>query len=393
VILRPFVNLGIDKVLCNGDVFTLNAPLGFPHLWSTGDTTQSINVNIITDTVNFIPQKFWVRIGAGPCYGSDTILLYSLAKPRILASNKTICNGSSLVLSVNNTPNWVKLRWSTGDSLTSITVAPSNDSSFVLKYDNGECNFSDSIRITVLPKPILNISPDDTICPGLEPLFARGAKTYKWSTGATDSDIVVNTTTTTKYWVIGNDGKCLSDTQWVTITVLPKAQASYSANPMQGFIPLDVQFTNLSTKATGYLWNFGDGDTSTKFSPNHIYKKKGIYSARLIAFDSLGCNDTFSQVIIVEAKFIIIVPNVFTPNGDGVNDEFEIYYQAILSMDGTIVNRWGEKMYEWHMPDGKWWDGTNYGRLVGSGVYYYNVIVVDEKNETHHYKGSVTLVH
>jgi gliding motility-associated-like protein len=393
VIQRPVVDLGVDKLLCDGDVLTLTAPAGIPHLWSTGDTTKNINVHIVADTINFFPQKFWVREGAGPCYGGDTILIYAYPRPRILAAGKTtICFGSSIALRVNNIPPWAKLKWSTGDTTNIITVSPLSDSTFSVKYYNNECNFKDSIRIKVLAKPKITVSPDDTICPGLTILKVRGAKTYLWSTGATDSNVVVNATTTTTYWVIGNDGNCSSDTQRVTITVRPKAVASFTANPTQGFIPLTVQFTNLSTKATGYQWYFGNGDTSTQFSPSHIYKKKGIYTAKLIAFDSTGCNDTFSQKIIVEEKFLIIVPDVFTPDNNGLNDDFEIYYQAILSMDGKIYNRWGELVYEWHMPDGKWWDGKNGNRQVGAGVYYYDVIVIDEKNESHHYKGAVTLI-
>ncbi len=395
VIPLPYVNLGNDQILCDGGTYKLTAPPGLPRLWSTGDTSQIINVNIITDTVSFSPQKYWLRVtGSGPCFGSDTVLLYSLPKLRIssLTGKNTVCYGSSLGLKLNNIPNWVKVKWSTGDSVNVISVAPLKDSTFYVKYYYNECNFSDSIRIKVLPKAIIKVSPDDTICPGIVLLKASGAKSYLWSTGATDSSIVVTATVTKTYWVIGYDGNCFSDTQRVTITVLPKAKALFTANPTQGFIPLNVQFTNLSTGATGYLWYFGDGDTSTQVNPSHIYKKKGVYTEKLIAFDSSGCNDTFTQQIIVETKYIIIIPNVFTPDASGLNDEFELFIQGVESLDGKIFNRWGEMVYEWHMPDGKWWDGKSNGRQLAAGVYYYDIIVVDEKNETHYYKGAVTMI-
>ncbi len=395
VIPLPAVDLGNDLILCDGGTTVLTAPIGMKRVWSTGDTSQTITVTIKTDTLTNLPQKFWVRVtGPGPCDNSDTVLIYSYSKPRISSgvALNTICEGSPLTLIANHTPPWTTVRWSTNDSSKVITVVPSRDTIFYVNYTNKDCNFSDTIRIKVLLKPKMTVSPDDTICPGTVKLQARGTKNYQWSTGATDSNITVPITKTTKYWVIGTDGKCFSDTQWVTITVLPKATAAFTANPTTGYIPLTVTFTNTSLNYTGCLWHFGDGDTSTQISPAHIYKKKGNYYAQLIAFDSSGCNDTFQMLIIVDHRFIMILPSVFTPNGDQLNDVFEIEYQAILSMKGQVFSRWGELIYDWEMPDGKWWDGTSHDHEMPSGVYYYVVTVVDEKNITHEYKGAVTLI-
>ncbi len=396
IIPLPFVDLGSDQILCHGEVFKLTAPIGLPRLWSTGDTTLSINVNIKTDTINFIPQKYWVRVlGTGPCYGSDTILLYSLPKLRISSTSgkNTVCFGSSISLQTNDYPSWVKIKWSTGELTNPIVVSPTKDTTIYVTYENKECNFTDSIKIKVLPKPVVVVSPDDTICPGTIVISARGAKTYLWSNGSTDSNNVVSPKKTTIYWVVGSDGNCLSDTQKITITILSKATALFTANPTQGEIPLTVQFTNLSTNALRYLWKFGDGDTSSQFSPSHIYTVKGLYNPILIAYDSNGCNDTFFAVqLIIETKFVYVIGNVFTPNADGVNDVFEVYNLGVESMEGKIYNRWGELIYDWQMPNGKWWDGTNKGHAMPAGIYYYVIHVLDEKNVTHVLEGPITLI-
>ncbi len=390
------VNLGKDTVLCNGDIFKLNALPGIPRVWSTSDTTQSINVNVVADIINYLPQKIWVKSGIGNCISTDTILIYALSKPKIsvLLNGKTsFCLGGTVSLGLTNIPPWSNIKWSTGDTSKTLIVSPLQTTTYFVTYFNNECGFKDSITITILSKPVITLSPDDSICPGeSSPLKVRGASSYLWNNGAVDSNLNVSLTKTTTYWVIGSNGSCISDTQKVTVTVIPKPKARLSANPVKGTVPLSVQFTNISVNATGYLWYFGDGDTSTAFSPKHIYLVKGKYTALLIAFNSQGCSDTVSAEIIADDMFIIYIPNVFTPDGDGLNEAFEIYTEGIKSLEGQIYNRWGELLYTWEMPGGKWWDGTYHDRAVPDGVYLYLINVKDTNNNRHIYKGPLTII-
>lgn len=197
---------------------------------------------------------------------------------------------------------------------------------------------------------------------------------------------------TTTYWVIGSNGNCASDTLRVTITVIPKPKANISANPPKGTVPLTVQFNNLSAYGTSYIWFFGDGDSSSLFSPSHTYLAKGKYSVLMIAYNSAGCSDSASVEIIVEDKFIIYIPSVFSPDGNGLNELFEIYSEGMKSLEGQIYDRWGELLYEWKTPDGKWWDGTYKDRKVPEGVYIYMITVKDNSNTRYIYKGPLTIL-
>ncbi len=128
---------------------------------------------------------------------------------------------------------------------------------------------------------------------------------------------------------------------------------------------LTANFTNNSLNATSYWWDFGDGITSTEYNPVHEYDSSGTYIVSLVGIDA-GCLDTVKITITIEPlPSDIIIPNVFTPNGDGNNDLFEIKNLSQLSRT-TIYNRWGQIVL----------DKTNYlnnwdAQDVSGGVYYY----------------------
>jgi gliding motility-associated-like protein len=67
---------------------------------------------------------------------------------------------------------------------------------------------------------------------------------------------------------------------------------------------------------------------------------------------------------------MLLVPNVFTPDGNGMNDEFRVVYRSIKEFNCKVYNRWGHLVYEWSDP-AKGWDGTVNGRPVAEGAYYY----------------------
>jgi gliding motility-associated-like protein len=305
----------------------------------------------------------------------------------------TICEGSSTTLRVGNVPLWSKTIWNNGDTSKIISVSPLVITSYFVRYLNNNCANSDSLTINVLPRPKINIPKYDTICVGESTiLHARGGTTYKWFNGFTDSDIVVSPPSTSTYWVVGYVNGCVSDTQRITVIVTPKPIAAFIANPSGGLIPLTVKFTNLSTNSSGFLWLFGDGDSSTLFSPQHIYQSKGKFTITLIAKGIKSCSDIFQMDIITEDKYIIYIPNVFSPNGDQKNDLFEIKMGGVKSLEGEIYNHWGELVYSWRMPDGKWWDG-NYGLIqVPEGVYIYILNINDINDEKHILKGKVSVV-
>ena len=150
--------------------------------------------------------------------------------------------------------------------------------------------------------------------------------------------------------------------------------AAFTSDVTDGQIPLNVQFFNQST-STGvinYNWNFDNGSTSTLKDPAAVFNEIKVYNVCLYVDDGgKGCKDTLC--IPIEASTnsdITIVPNVFTPNGDGVNDILMITATGLGTVNAQIFNRWGQKEYEWNTINGGWDGHTASGVPAVEGTYY-----------------------
>lgn len=119
------------------------------------------------------------------------------------------------------------------------------------------------------------------------------------------------------------------------------------------------------------LWTFGDASISTDYEPYHIYQNPGTFTICLSAANSFGCHDTTCVEIIIQSSEII-VPNIFSPNGDGLNDELFIY-GIDKNYELKIFNRWGTVIYKEH-PYLNSWNGYNqYGKKLPEGQYYFTL--------------------
>ncbi len=127
--------------------------------------------------------------------------------------------------------------------------------------------------------------------------------------------------------------------------------------------------------------------TDTDF--RYTFNSAGEYTVKLVA-SSAECEYTDSVKVAVLESFID-VPNVFTPNGDGVNDEFRVVYRSLLSFSASVYNRWGRLVYRWSDP-AKGWDGKINGKMASPGAYYYVIQATgadkDEKGESIEWKCS-----
>lgn len=177
----------------------------------------------------------------------------------------------------------------------------------------------------------------------------------------------------------------------INIFATPIAEFSYSPNPIYSKNPA-VEFTNLSSGAIGYTWTFDHFGNSTEINPKDTFPfdTAGIYRVCLEAMGSNGCPDTACKNIEVLGMYEFMATNTFTPNGDGINDDFR---PVILGSDQDhfqywIYNRWGELIYtsNYYTP----WDGTYQGKLVKEDVYVWKVIARDlSTGDEHEYYGHV----
>ena len=185
-------------------------------------------------------------------------------------------------------------------------------------------------------------------------------------------------------------------------------------NP-SGEAPLQTRFMNLSENGMEFGWILVDsaktGSTdkiitiSLEDSIEHTYYYPGYYYPRMIAYSEEGCVDSFPLLNRIEIRVEpseLDVPNVFTPNGDGSNDVFNVKSKSIKNFRITIYNRTGKKVYEHEQTEEKFewagWDGTVFGkgnRYAEPGVYYYVIEALGWDAERYRgkepYKGFVYL--
>jgi gliding motility-associated-like protein len=186
-------------------------------------------------------------------------------------------------------------------------------------------------------------------------------------------------------------------------------KAAFSVSPQNGEAPLLVNFSNESENGDPNLFEwflFKDLDEIKREGENtdgpidsimivaydenpiYTYENSGTYNVKLVSkniSEFHACVDTvyIDDYIVVDTSFIA-VPNVFTPNGDGTNDDFVVQFWSMESIKISIFNRWGKRIHFWKSDDiqgfeGTWsetvWDGRLMGgRFASPGVYYYNVV-------------------
>jgi gliding motility-associated-like protein len=139
-------------------------------------------------------------------------------------------------------------------------------------------------------------------------------------------------------------------------------------------------------------WDFGDGTKSNEQNPTHTYKKPGIYTITLMTFDALGCVSSTSIEVEVLSSYRIMVPNAFTPNGDGINDTFIPKMRGIDEFEMHIFNKWGELIYSCFDREDKGWDGTLRGVMSPNGNYVYKIVFKANDGEKGSQTGVFTLV-
>ena len=112
----------------------------------------------------------------------------------------------------------------------------------------------------------------------------------------------------------------------------------------------------------------------------------GEYLVTLVASNNY-CSDTDYQTIIVTGTPVVIIPNIFSPDDNGINDVFKITTEGVKDLNGIIYNRWGRKVHELKGVDATW-----NGEKASEGTYYYVIKAVGIDDSTEEYTGFIQLV-
>ncbi len=320
------------SVICIGGTAILNAGSYTTYAWSTGATTQIININTAgTYTVTVS--------NATGCTGSASITV-TAANPvsPTISGSLTFCTSGSTIINAN--AGYASYLWSTGATTASILVNTPGTYTITVTDANG-CTGTTSANVIQSNTLNPSITGPTSICSGNPAILNAGAgySSYLWSNGLTTQNI--NVVATGTYTVtVSNGGGCTGSTS-ITVTVNQSAHAAYTGNPLSGCAPLNVTFLNTSTNAVSYLWNFGDGNTSQAVSPTHVYTTGGSDTVKLIAYGAGGCNDTMKIVVNV-----LYFPPV---HASFVVDTFSGCKPLVVHFTNTSTNA---TRYLWHFGDG-----------------------------------------
>jgi PKD repeat protein len=400
--INPLPNLvvtGNPTSICFGSSSGLNATGGNTYSWSPAAGLSSTTTSNPTAFPTATTTYTVVTVDANGCSATGTITLTILPLPTVTvaANPPTACQGGNTTLTASGANTYV---WSPATGLSATTGASVNatisaaTTYTVVGTSSNGCTSSTTITINLSPPPVLASgtstpatcgSNDGTATAG--GVTGNGPFTYSWSNGqttATATGLAPGTYTVT----VTDNGGCFA-TQTITVGSVVGVVASASANPSTGVVPLNVVFTNTSTGANNYGWNFGDNTQSSQQNPSHTYNSPGTYTVTLIAWNNVpGCADTITLTIIVYNEIAIVLPNVITPNGDGMNDMFKANTTGVTDITGNFYNRWGAKVGEWSGGVNGGWDGKG----VSAGTYFYVLIATGADGKPYEQKGYVEIL-
>jgi len=212
---------------------------------------------------------------------------------------------------------------------------------------------------------------------------------FSWSTGETSEFIRVNQEGS--YWVnmtFPCDNKIYTDTVFVTFFREPTTEviASPRTAELNELISFNLANHNYSDSV---FWEFQNGSTSSQTNFSRSYESSGWKYFSLSIFTADGCITILNDSVLVEFQEISI-PNIFTPNGDGINDIMHIEGEYITNFELMIFDRWGSQIAELN---NQYWDGKNTnGSNAADGVYFYIFTYSNIAGERVTKKGNVTLM-
>lgn len=274
-----------------------------------------------------------------------------------------------------------RYEWSNGSTADSIQVG--NDTTvWMIGYSSAGC-YTEKKYFKVRQAPDWNFSSDGKLifCSGgSTTLTAAGAMSYRWNTGVKTDTIRVITPGT--YTVTGVNS--LGCEKVISINVvedpLPNVDFSLSTpevDSRRNKLTCTVPFVD----GILYEWTMGDGNSKSGPEITHAYDVSNNlydYTITLTATNGNGCVNSLSKTVDI----VPFIPNVFTPNGDGVNDVF------VPGMTLQVYDRYGLKLCDGN--DG--WDGTFNGKKMDNDTYFYHIIYTDKHQQTQIMKGCVTLM-
>ncbi|MBU0486673.1 MAG: gliding motility-associated C-terminal domain-containing protein [Bacteroidetes bacterium] len=401
-----------SATVCAGNCVTVTVSGASTYTWAptSGIPSSTSPTNNICPSTS-ITYTVQGADGSG-CTGSVTIPITVAPLPVISVNpaNPLVCDGASATLTAMGATSytWAPTNILSATSGNPVTVSPQFSQSVTVIGTTGiGCNDTLIVPITVAPPlnpgfvagPVVGCAPhtvhftNSTTSPGL---------TYNWNFGDPGSGSL-NTSPSQSpnhtYQSAGTYDISLTVTDPASgctethttndyIVVFPVPEADFISSPMVGVPGTDFTFTSTSTDAQTWSWNFGDQGTGSSNYANtsitsHTYNQVGEFIISLVVSSGGSglCPDSITHSIRI---IVMDVPNVVTPNGDGINDKFHMPGMELIENTQVVIyNRWGGKVFEsTNFTEG--WDASE----VSDGVYFYIITFPNGESQA----GTITVI-
>ena len=390
---EKFKVIGPNNIVCSGSLVTLSSNGSvhdeyqwFPAKHFNNNTLRTVTTNI-RKTTEFMVVK--VDIHSHQADTAKIIVKVNEEKLDVLGED-FVCEGDSTHILLP--PAYVSPVWSNGETTRGIWIKKAG---IYHVEAQGKCNYAQgAIHVTSMSKPLEVITSFGSldICKGEEVKLAAFGMVfqYKWSTGESGHEITVSETKEVKLTVFNHCGVA-TDTKKV---VVHEVDASFIPSKYHENVPFTLDLINASNTDASDKWFINGKEFSVEEDASVLIEEEGEYEIELRRTSKYGCENKmkFSSVIalppvnpvLAAPENLIVVPNSFTPNGDGINDEFLFQSNFIFDIKFIVFDRWGQELYESEGGQSGWDGRIGNGDFAPQGKYIvvYNYIDLDEKPVT-----------
>ncbi|TDW99366.1 gliding motility-associated C-terminal domain-containing protein [Dinghuibacter silviterrae] len=348
------------------------------------NSTQLQVTNTDTNTQYRMQAAESSNINSSNCRVSSNIVTAGLYIPMVTISpDTTICRGTPATLYAAGglTYSWYPTASLTSPASKTTNASPGATTRYYLQtIDQNHCAEKDSVLVSIRPQPTFESPGLTTVCKGEPDTLAPGSNPgyrYAWSppdhlNNPEAPSPVALLDSSMSYTVHISDSLCAGyDTTFgVSVTILPDpdvvAQKHNDINCAQPTAQLNA------TGAANYLWTPASGvDNPSSPSPTALIDTTTTFLVKGISLNGCYAYDSITVYVSATGKNLFILPNAFTPNGDGYNDCFGVKRWGDVQLEEFMIfNRWGQRVFYTQNPS-FCWDGTYNGQPQEPGAYCY----------------------
>ncbi|MDW8392970.1 MAG: PKD domain-containing protein [Chitinophagales bacterium] len=324
IVFPPKINAGPDLLVCETTpTVTLNVDGPSPYQWNNAQYLNDATLQKPTATLPGIGSyQFIVTAGVGGiCEARDTVWVtvhedyqsQITAQPDLICGQGTVQLTSSLTGGIGNyTYSWSSVPPGASGNSSSLTHSPTTTTQYILTSSSGGCVHQDTVTVLVIPLPDPTFSLPDELCTGAPAVLtylggAGPAAQYQWDfggaqvlsgSGAGPYQLTWSAEGTYSVSLTVTDTFGCTNSYQKTISVFQSPTAGF-VSETGGCAPFTVTFINQSEQGDTYLWDFGDGETSTEVNPTHTYGP-GVYTVSLTVTTNEGCQASLTLTNYIE---------------------------------------------------------------------------------------------